>query len=115
MSHKGIITEKGADWGLSRISNKEPDTTKYSYDSSAGQGTCAFVIDTGIDIHHPEFEGRAKWLENFVGDGKDADLFGHGTHVSGIIAGKTFGVAKKANLFAVKVLDANGMGNKYVY
>lgn len=40
------------------------------------------------------------------------DLFGHGTHVSGIIAGKTFGVAKKASLFAVKVLDATGQGNK---
>ncbi|KAM0262297.1 hypothetical protein ACHAQJ_001766 [Trichoderma viride] len=111
---KGTVTEDSADWGLSRISSKEPDTTTYSYDASAGEGTCAYVIDTGIDISHPEFEGRAKWLENFVGDGQDADLFGHGTHVSGIIAGKTFGVAKKANLYAVKVLDANGQGNNSV-
>ncbi|KAL7895821.1 serine protease precursor [Trichoderma sp. SZMC 28014] len=114
VSTKAIVTESSADWGLSRISNKKPDTTQYSYDSSAGEGTCAFVIDTGIDVQHPEFEGRAKFLENFVGDGSDADLFGHGTHVSGIIAGKTFGVAKKASLFAVKVLDATGQGNNSV-
>ncbi|RFU80262.1 serine protease precursor [Trichoderma arundinaceum] len=104
------VTQSNADWGLSRISSKEPGTTAYNYDSSAGEGTCAYVVDTGIDVQHPEFEGRAKWLKNFSGDGQDTDGQGHGTHVSGTIAGKTYGVAKKANLFAVKVLDSNGEG-----
>lgn len=58
-----------------------------------------------------EFEGRAKWLKNFSGDGDDSDGQGHGTHVSGTIAGKTYGVSKKTKLFAVKVLDASGQGS----
>ena len=57
-----------------------------------------------------EFEGRAKWLTNKAGDGQDNDGQGHGTHVSGTIGSKTYGVAKKTKLFAVKVLDANGSG-----
>ncbi|KAL7788188.1 serine protease precursor [Trichoderma ceciliae] len=109
-----IVTENSADWGLARISSKKPDTTTYTYDSSAGEGTCAYVIDTGIDVQHPEFEGRAEWLENFTGDGQDIDGHGHGTHVSGTIAGKTYGVAKKANLFAVKVLNSSGQGSNSV-
>lgn len=36
---------------------------------------------------------------------------GHGTHVSGIAASATYGVAKDANLIAVKVLDQNGDGS----
>lgn len=34
------------------------------------------MIDTGILTTHPEFEGRAEWLENFTGDGNDADGYG---------------------------------------
>jgi subtilisin family serine protease len=33
-------------------------STTYTYDDSAGEGTCSYVIDTGIEIDHPEFEGR---------------------------------------------------------
>ena len=47
--------------------------TTYAYDSSAGEGTCSYIVDTGILTSHPEFEGRAEWLENFTGDGKDSD------------------------------------------
>jgi len=47
-----------ASWGLARISNREPNCTSYTYDDTAGQGTCVYVIDTGIQTEHPEFEGR---------------------------------------------------------
>lgn len=50
----------------------------------------------------------AEWLENFTGDGQDTDGAGHGTHVAGTIGSKTYGVAKKTKLLAVKVLDAGG-------
>jgi subtilisin family serine protease len=59
-----------------------------------------------------EFEGRAKFLKNFAGDGQDSDGNGHGTHVSGTIGSKTYGVAKKTSIFGVKVLDAQGSGSK---
>ncbi|KAL6868834.1 hypothetical protein ACO1O0_000156 [Amphichorda felina] len=104
-------TQEDAPWGLARISSKEPGGTTYTYDDTAGEGICAYVLDTGIDVDHEEFEGRATWLENFSGDGSDEDGHGHGTHCAGTIGSKTYGVSKKASLFAVKVLDANGSGS----
>lgn len=56
-----------------------------------------------------DFEGRAKFLANFV-DQDNTDGNGHGTHVSGTIGSKTYGVAKKTSIFGVKVLDASGSG-----
>lgn len=41
---------------------------------------------------------------------QNTDENGHGSHVSGTIAGATYGVAKSASLVAVKVLDRNGAG-----
>ncbi|KAI2615293.1 peptidase S8/S53 domain-containing protein [Hypoxylon sp. NC1633] len=104
-----FATQENADWGLARLSNPEPGSTTYTYDDSAGEGTCAYVIDTGIDVDHDDFEGRAKFLANYA-DNDDTDGNGHGTHVSGTIGSKTYGVAKKTTLFAVKVLDASGSG-----
>ncbi|KAG5929952.1 hypothetical protein E4U42_003687 [Claviceps africana] len=103
-------SQSGADWGLARISNRKAGGTVYTYDRSAGDGTCAFVIDTGVEASHPEFEGRAKFLKNFAGDMEDSDGHGHGTHVCGTIASKTYGVSKKTKIFAVKVLDSTGYG-----
>lgn len=103
-------TQEDADWGLARISSTSPGTSTYTYADSAGEGTCAYVVDTGIETDHPEFEGRAEFLKNFAG-GSDSDGQGHGTHVAGTIGGVTYGVAKKTKLFAVKVLDDNGEGS----
>jgi subtilisin family serine protease len=104
-----LETQTNAPWGLARLSSSTPGSTTYTYDASAGEGTCAYVVDTGIDVEHPEFEGRATWLANFA-DNDDTDGQGHGTHVSGTIGSATYGVAKKTKLFAVKVLDASGSG-----
>ncbi|RYO81778.1 hypothetical protein DL766_004639 [Monosporascus sp. MC13-8B] len=106
---KAFATQENATWGLARLSNTKPGSTTYTYDDSAGEGTCAYVIDTGIDVDHPDFEGRAEWLENFA-DQSNADGQGHGTHVAGTIGSATYGVAKKTKLFAVKVLDDSGQG-----
>ncbi|KAG6011192.1 hypothetical protein E4U43_008475 [Claviceps pusilla] len=104
-------TQSGAAWGLARISNQKPGSSIYTYDRSAGAGTCAFVIDTGVEASHPQFEGRATFLKNFAGDDDDTDGHGHGTHVCGTVGSSTYGVAKKTRIFGVKVLDANGSGN----
>ncbi|KAI0455667.1 subtilisin-like protease PR1K [Xylaria acuta] len=113
IEHDAIVrasaTQTGADWGLARLSNTSPSSSTYTYDDSAGEGVCAYVVDTGIDVDHPEFEGRATFASNQV-DNDNTDGNGHGTHVAGTIGSKTYGVAKKVSLYAVKVLGADGSG-----
>ncbi|KAG6001338.1 hypothetical protein E4U21_004436 [Claviceps maximensis] len=104
-------TQNSAPWGLARISSKTPGSTTYTYDRSAGAGTCSFVIDTGVDDTHPDFEGRAMFLKNFIDDDIDTDANGHGTHVCGTIGSTRYGVAKKTKIFGVKVLDSDGSGS----
>jgi subtilisin family serine protease len=58
-----------------------------------------------------EFEGRAQQVANFISSATTDD-HGHGTHVAGTIGSKTFGVAKKTQIFGVKVLAADGRGSK---
>ncbi|OAL72634.1 serine proteinase [Trichophyton violaceum] len=97
-------------WGLGRVSHKAPGNKDFVYDSSAGQGITIYGVDTGIDIHHSEFAGRIRWGTNTV-DNDNTDGNGHGTHTAGTFAGTTYGVAKKANIVAVKVLSAGGSGS----
>lgn len=106
--------EKNAPWGLARISHRESlgfgTFNKYLYTENAGEGVDAYVIDTGTNVDHVDFEGRANWGKTIPTGDEDKDGNGHGTHCSGTVAGKKFGVAKKANVYAVKVLKSNGSG-----
>ncbi|OAA63900.1 sublitisin-like protease [Cordyceps fumosorosea ARSEF 2679] len=106
--------EKQAPWGLARISHRDTlgfsTFNKYLYAEEGGQGVDAYVIDTGTNIDHVDFEGRAQWGYTAPDGDADEDGNGHGTHCSGTIAGKKYGVAKKANVYAVKVLRSNGSG-----
>lgn len=107
-------TEKSAPWGLARVSHRErlsfSTYNKYLYAHNAGEGVDAYVIDTGTNVDHVDFEGRAKWGKTIPEGDDDVDGNGHGTHCSGTVAGKKYGVAKKANVYAVKVLRSNGSG-----
>ncbi len=79
---------------------------------AAGAGVGVAVLDTGIDLDHPEFAGRIAVEADFTGttgDGDDDN--GHGTAVAGIIAGAFGGMAPAARLWALKVADAAGMGS----
>ncbi|EHY60479.1 proteinase B [Exophiala dermatitidis] len=106
--------EKNAPWGLARISHRDSlsfgNFNKYLYSADGGEGVDAYVIDTGTNTEHVDFEGRASWGKTIPAGDEDVDGNGHGTHCSGTIAGKKFGVAKKANVYAVKVLRSNGSG-----
>ncbi|KAL3231684.1 hypothetical protein RNJ44_00219 [Nakaseomyces bracarensis] len=107
--------QKKVPWGLARISQRErlPILGKrfYKYDDQAGSDTVTFVVDTGIYIDHEDFEGRASWGKTIVENDNDEDLNGHGTHCAGTIASKHYGVAKKAEVIAVKVLRSDGSGS----
>lgn len=99
-------------WGLDRIDQKSlPLDKSYTWPESAGAGATVYVIDTGIRISHKDFGGRASYGWDFVGNDKSAgDSNGHGTHVAGTVAGKKYGVAKQAEVVAVRVLDNEGAG-----
>jgi subtilisin family serine protease len=97
-------------WHLDRIDQRGTTLNKrYYYNSKAGKNVNVFVLDTGIDITHPDFDGRASWGTNTV-DNDNKNMHPHGTHVAGTIGGKIHGVAKNSNIIAVKVLDKNGGG-----
>ncbi|ODQ59203.1 hypothetical protein WICANDRAFT_33033 [Wickerhamomyces anomalus NRRL Y-366-8] len=75
-----------------------------------GKGVFVYIIDTGINKEHPEFEGRAIFGADFTSEG-DGDRNNHGTHVAGVVGSKTYGVAKEATLVEVKALDRLGQGS----
>lgn len=106
--------QNDAPWGLSRVSHRDmpgDGDRSYEYPQSAGKGVDVYIIDTGINIGHRDFGGRAKWGKTIPLDDKDIDGNGHGTHCAGIIGSSTYGMAKNATLIAVKVLSTSGFGS----
>ncbi|AQT71253.1 S8 family peptidase [Streptomyces sp. fd1-xmd] len=99
-------------WGLDRIDQAATaGDQKYTYPDGGGEGVTAYVIDTGVRITHKDFGGRATSGFDAIDNDESADDGnGHGTHVAGTIAGTAHGVAKKARIVAVRVLDDNGSG-----
>ncbi|KAK8085927.1 alkaline protease (oryzin) [Apiospora phragmitis] len=115
VTHAGNpVRQPDAVASLARISQSQPleySDGDYLYDSSAGEGITVYVIDSGIYIDHPDFGGRAYHGYNAIDRNTNShDDNGHGTNVAGIVASETYGVAKKAELVAVKVLDSQSWG-----
>ncbi|KAG5745041.1 hypothetical protein H9Q70_012266 [Fusarium xylarioides] len=113
IAKRGVTSQTSAPWGLARLSqvyNEHGVDARYSYDATAGAGTTVYIHDSGIRTTHKEFGGRAAWGANFISGSPDTDEFGHGTHVAGIVGGKTYGVAKGCSIYAVKVIDKDGIG-----
>jgi subtilisin family serine protease len=97
-------------WGVVRVEAPQ------AWAASKGAGVSVCVIDTGIDRTHPDLKANIKGGTNIIAKTDDfTDDNGHGSHVSGTIAGTgatggIIGVAPKASLYGVKVLDASGSG-----
>lgn len=101
-------------WGVQRV------RAPAAWQNTEGAGVRVAVIDTGVDTSHPDLIGQVDGGYSAIAKSEDPAAYqddnGHGTHVAGTIAAKkddrgVVGVAPKARLYAVKVLDADGSGN----
>jgi subtilisin family serine protease len=115
--HTSMTQTFNLPYGLDRIDQPaQPIDLAYNYNYT-GLGVHAYVIDTGILSTHSEF-WQANTTISRVGNGftlfSDSygteDCNGHGTYVAGIIAGKTYGVAKDATLHSVRAMNCDGVG-----
>jgi len=91
-------------WGITRVGG-----------AGDGTGRTAWILDTGIDLDHPDLNTSRACHTYFVGTSAD-DQNGHGTHVAGTIAAKNngigvVGVAANAYVCSVRVLGASGSGS----
>lgn len=109
---RGDDAQEDPVWGLDRVDQRDlPLDNAYEFTGDASDVT-AYVVDSGIRAEHEDFEGRASYGYNFVDANETAsDCHGHGTHVAGTVGGKTYGVAKKVKLVAVKVLNCENSGS----
>ncbi|KAF5983182.1 alkaline protease (oryzin) [Fusarium bulbicola] len=106
LEKRSEINQKSSTWGLGTISHRNKGFQNYLYNKQSGSDSFAYLVDSGVRTTHQEFQGRAK--NGWTAFRKDyVDRLGHGTHVAGTIAGKTFGVAKKAKIISVKVFQGD--------
>ena len=97
--------------GMVTLSNKTNNTL-------TGKGIDVYVLDSGIHYEHEEFNGRALYpgcdpIDRLYGESQAGrDCEGHGTHVAGLVGGKSTGVANEVTIFSVRILDCALKGSE---
>lgn len=91
-------------WGIERVGRGD------------GSGKTVWIIDTGVDLYHPDLNVDVSRCVSFIDGATPNDDHGHGTHVAGTIAAKdngigVVGVAANATIVAIKVMDSSGKGS----
>lgn len=103
-------TQTNATWGLDRIDQRNlPLSSTYAYSDTANS-IKIYILDSGVRFSHRDFTIRPFFLWDAFG-GNGSDCFGHGTHVAGTAASQTYGVAKRARIWVVRVVDCAGGGS----
>lgn len=96
-------------WGLDRIDQRSLPLSGTYTAPGAGAGVDVYVVDTGVLSTHADLSGRVAPGHSVLG-GSTEDCNGHGTHVAGIAAGETWGVASDATIVPVRALGCDGRG-----
>ena len=108
-SDNPLADSASATWGLQAMN---VTSSRFS-----GLGIRVAILDTGIDLQHPDFAGRPIVSQSFVPGAAVADVFGHGTHCAGVACGPVspsrpprYGVAPNAQIYVGKVVGDDGSG-----
>lgn len=106
----GYLDNASFTWGLQAI--------RAATSTRTGQGVPVAILDTGMDLAHPDFAGRSITPKSFVSGQTAQDGHGHGTHCVGTSCGskspsgsRRYGVATGAKIFVGKVLSNQGSGS----
>ena len=109
------ISRDRLSWALDRLDQRQLPLDQYYQPTGTGAGVDVYVVDSGIDYSHEEFQGRALYagFDQVPGENQSrngSDCHGHGTHVASLIGGKNYGVAKNVTLYSARMINCYRQG-----
>lgn len=118
MTHEDQAAEGEAHvpWNLDRLDQRAKALDNSFDPNGDGSNVDIYIIDTGVRATHEQLMGRVHYagfdaVDTLTGTHNHGeDCNGHGTHCAGTAAGKTFGVARAANIYNLRALNCEGSG-----